>query len=289
LTREKLEMTIRPLLTLALAAGVFVARTPASARDPASDPPDPDAARDEIVRRQVDLARKFSDFRAGVLRRAQRLERAAGPDDRTRVAALRKAIRLSADEGLDTGLARVSAALKDARPVGPSDANRALEHARSLPEKLRNLAIDLAADPHDAATLLNVRCEYLLRTQCEIRDGILLLDKSVAANPGKKPSKSDARAVRLLSDRAGELDDEAGRLAGLSEETPATKTHSAALRSVGEAARTLRRRLDAADAGAASLLLVEGIGTKLQKVAAATRSRGPRKRPRPKAVPTSPG
>lgn len=269
-------MMPRPVLFLALAVGIvtLVARAEGT-QDKASAAPTPEAVRNEVVRSQDALARKFRDFRASLLRRAQRLERGPGPKDRARAATLKKALDSSSDAALDARFDNVITALKTPKAIGLADVNTALEHVRPLPEKLWAMLTTLAADPRELPVLLNARCQYLLRMQVEIYDGTVQLAKAIAANPDKKPSRADTQKALGLSDRAGEIDREAGQLVRLLEDRAPKSPYLEALRTLGDEARRVQHRLAKVDVGVETRALEARIGAKLKEAVAAIRKEAP--------------
>src|SRR5262249_46986466 len=170
-------MIPRRHISLALAAGVvaLVARAEGPP-DPASAATTPDAVRNELVRSQEALARKFWDFRDNLLRQAQRLERGPRPEDRALAETLKKALQSSSDGALDARFAKVITALQSPQAIGLREVHQVLEHVQPLPAKLRALLMTLAGDPRALPALLNARCESLLRMHVELYDGTVQLD-----------------------------------------------------------------------------------------------------------------
>src|SRR5262249_34863580 len=150
-------MIPRYLFSLALAAGVgaLVAR-PGGAQDKASTAPAPDAVRTEVLRRQETLAQKFRDLQAGLLHRAQRLERRPGPEDRALADSLRRALNWSLDEALAARFEKSITVLKTPKDVGIADILEARKQAHALQEKLRAMLTALAAAPRDLPAFLQV-------------------------------------------------------------------------------------------------------------------------------------
>src|SRR5262249_54347486 len=245
------------------------------AQDQASAAPTPDAVRKEIVRSQETLVRKFQEFKASLLRRAQRLESRPGPEDLARAASLKKALKFCLDEELDRRFDRVITALKTPKAIGLADVHETLAKARPVPEKLRAMLTAFAADPRDLPALLKARCDYLLRIQVEIHNGTVRLGKAIAANPDKKPRQADEERALRLSDRAREIDREAGQLVRLLEDKAPKSPHLEALRKLSDDARQVQRRLAKMDAGTDSQSLEEGIGAKLQETLSAIRKEVP--------------
>jgi hypothetical protein len=140
-------MNLQIFLWLSLVAGL-VSRA-GDAPDPAHAGPKPEAIRDEAVRSQEAVARKFRDFQARALRQTQRLERQTGPADRARVAALRKAPQAAANGAFEAKIERAIAAIKAPGALGPADVAIACEQLEPLPEQLRAVLMTLAADRSD--------------------------------------------------------------------------------------------------------------------------------------------
>jgi hypothetical protein len=245
------------------------------AQDPASPAP-AEVVRREIVRRQADLARKFQDFKASLLRRAQRLERRPELEDHARAALLKKALQACRDEELDRRFDSVIAALQTPKAISLAEIHEILAKSRPVPEKLQVMLTTLAADPRSVPAFLKVRCTYLLRTHVEIHSGMVQLGQAIAANPDNKPRQADVQRAVRLSDRAREIDREAGQLVGLLKaNAPDSQYLDVLLQKLGGDARQLQRRLAKADVGTDSQSLAERIGTKLQETLTAIRKEMP--------------
>src|SRR5207245_7707134 len=99
INRERYLSMIRHVLALPLFLAmilVLVARADDTEKSPQKNP-----ERDEAAMRQERLKDQFGDFKASLLRLAQRLERSSRPEDRERAVILKQAIATASEKAID--------------------------------------------------------------------------------------------------------------------------------------------------------------------------------------------
>lgn len=123
-------MIPRLLMSLAVAAEVVALVAHAGGPpDPVSAALTPDAVRNELIRSQEALARKFQDCRDNLQRRAQRLECGPRSEDRALADILKKALSSSFDGAFDAHFAKATTALRSPQAIGLKEVHQALELA----------------------------------------------------------------------------------------------------------------------------------------------------------------
>lgn len=96
---------------------------------------------------------------------------------------------------------------------------------------------------------LQVRCQRMLAIQIEVYDGTVRVDKAIAQNPDKKPSRPEEQRSLQLSDREQMIVAEASKALQLLETEGSAVAFPEAFSQVHDDARDVARRLGKADVG----------------------------------------
>jgi hypothetical protein len=170
---------IRPLLAALLTTAIFLAaRADDSAKTKAK--PAPSESVDPVLEQQR-LAGKFEDFKAALLRLAQRLSSSTRAEDRDRAVILKTAIKEASEKDINHKFEYLIGLLKNTKAIQLEEAKSAMEQSKILADDIRDILTILLSDNRDA----------LLKAERERIEKLLkFLDKNI----------HDQKLVRALTE-----------------------------------------------------------------------------------------
>jgi hypothetical protein len=139
---------------------------------------------------------------------------------------------------------------KDDRPEASKDLDKALQELEETRKKLEARLKQIREEEQERLLAdLQRRCERMLQMQIEVYEGTVRVDKAIAENADKKPSRANEQKSLQLSDREGEIVREAGKALTLLEEEGTVVAFAEILKQVSDDMTNVQRRLGRVDVG----------------------------------------
>jgi hypothetical protein len=156
---------------------------------------------------------------------------------------------------------------KDKRDEASTKQDKAIKELEEARKKLEEILRQLREEEIERLlAALQARCERMLQMQIEVWHGTVGVDKAIAENPDKKPTRVNEQKALQLSDREEEIVKEANKAIAILEAEGSAVAFYEVFTQVRDDMKNVARRLGKADVGSVTQVIEQDIISLLKEM-----------------------